>query len=162
MIQPAIGDEDDATPDLSDVGTVGRITAFSETEDGRYLITLTGICRFDLNQELETGTPYRQALVSFDAFETDFVAARGERIDRDGLVRSLKSYAALHGFVVDWDSVEQAPTETIVNVAAQICPFDPAAKQAMLESVTLEQRTQTLLALLEWDRAAGDDQQPIQ
>ncbi|MEQ1811437.1 MAG: LON peptidase substrate-binding domain-containing protein, partial [Terricaulis sp.] len=137
--------------------------AFSETDDGRYLITLTGICRFDLNQELEAGTPYRQALVSFDAFENDFAQARGERIDRDGLVKSLKTYAALHGFVVDWDSVEQAPTETIVNVAAQICPFDPAAKQAMLEAVTLEDRTDALLALLEWDRAAGDDQQrPIQ
>ena len=163
MIQPAIGDEDNPAPDLSDVGTVGRITAFSETDDGRYLITLTGICRFDLNQELETGTPYRQALVSFDAFEHDFVQARGERIDRDGLIKSLKSYASLHGFVVDWESVEQAPTETIVNVAAQICPFDPAAKQAMLEALTLEDRTQALLALLEWDRAAGDDQQrPMQ
>ncbi len=89
--------------------------------------------------------------------------ARGERIDRDGLIKSLKTYASLHGFVVDWESVEQAPTETIVNVAAQICPFDPAAKQAMLEAVTLEDRSQALLALLEWDRAAGDDQQrPIQ
>ena len=162
MIQPAVGDESDPAPDLSDVGTVGRITAFSETEDGRYLITLTGICRFDLNQELETGTPYRQALVSYDAFIDDFTQARGERIDRNGLIRSLKSYALLHGFVVDWDSVEQAPTETIVNVAAQICPFDPAAKQAMLESVTLEDRAEALLALLAWDRAAGDDPRPIQ
>ncbi|MEZ5958464.1 MAG: LON peptidase substrate-binding domain-containing protein [Hyphomonadaceae bacterium] len=163
MIQPAIGDEDNAAPDLSDVGTVGRITAFSETDDGRYLITLTGVCRFDLNQELEPGTPYRQALVSYDAFEDDFVQARGERIDRDSLVKALKSYAQLHGFVVDWESVEQAPTETIVNVSAQICPFDPAAKQAMLEALTLEDRTQALLALLEWDRAAGDDRQrPMQ
>ena len=75
------------------------------------------------------------------------------------MIKSLKTYAALHGFQVDWDSVEQAPTETIVNVAAQICPFDPAAKQAMLESISLEDRTNALLALLEWDRAAGDDQQ---
>jgi Lon protease-like protein/uncharacterized protein YbaR (Trm112 family) len=150
MIQPASGDEDNPAPDLSDVGTVGRITAFSETDDGRYFITLTGICRFDLNQELEAGTPYRQALVSFDAFGSDFTQARGERIDRDSLIKSLKSYASLHGFVVNWDSVEQAPTETIVNVAAQICPFDPAAKQAMLEALTLEDRTQALLALLEW------------
>jgi Lon protease-like protein len=162
MIQPAVGDEDIAVPDLADVGTVGRVTAFSETEDGRYLITLTGICRFDLGQELETGTPYRQALVAFDGFADDFTQATGERIDRNGLIRSLKTYASLHGFQVDWESVEQAPTETIVNVAAQICPFDPAAKQAMLEAVSLEDRTQTLLALLEWDRAAGDEQRPMQ
>jgi Lon protease-like protein len=66
----------------ADVGTVGRITAFSETDDGRYLITLTGVCRFDLEQELEAGTPYRQALVNYEPFENDFRQARGERIDR--------------------------------------------------------------------------------
>jgi len=162
MIQPATGDEHNPSPDLADVGTVGRITAFSETDDGRYLITLTGICRFDIGQEIEAGTPYRQALVDFEHFAADFAPATGERIDRNGLIRSLKSYASLHGFQVDWDSVEQAPTETIVNVAAQICPFDPAAKQAMLEAVSLEDRTQALLALLEWDRAAGDEPRPIQ
>ncbi|MGQ0532771.1 MAG: LON peptidase substrate-binding domain-containing protein [Caulobacteraceae bacterium] len=162
MIQPATGDENNPMPDLADVGTVGRITAFSETDDGRYLITLTGVCRFDLGQELEAGTPYRQALVEYEGFADDFTQARGERIDRSGLIRSLKSYASLHGFQVDWKSVEQAPTETIVNVAAQICPFDPAAKQAMLEAVSLEDRTQALLALLEWDRAAGDEQRPLQ
>jgi len=162
MIQPATGDEDNPAPDLADVGTVGRITAFSETDDGRYLITLTGICRFDLSQELEAGAPYRQALVDYQAFAGDFTPATGERIDRDGLIRSLRAYASLHGFVVDWDSVEQAPTETIVNVAAQICPFDPAAKQAMLEAVSLEDRAEALLALLAWDRAAGDEQRPLQ
>ncbi len=162
MIQPSTGDEDSPVPELSDVGTVGRITAFSETEDGRYLVTLTGICRFEFNQELEAGTPYRQALVDYEGFADDFVQARGERIDRHGLVASLKTYAALHGFQVDWDSVEQAPTETIINVAAQICPFDAAAKQAMLEAVSLEDRCQALIALLEWDRAAGDEQRPLQ
>ena len=162
MIQPSIGDEDAPVPELADVGAVGRITAFSETEDGRYLVTLTGICRFEFNQELEAGTPYRQALVDYESFAGDFVQARGERIDRVSLVASLKSYAALHGFQVDWDSVEQAPTETIINVAAQICPFDAAAKQAMLEAVSLEDRCQALIALLEWDRAAGDEQRPLQ
>jgi Lon protease-like protein len=162
MIQPSTGDEDAPVPELSDVGTVGRITAFSETEDGRYLVTLTGICRFEFNQELEAGTPYRQALVDYESFAEDFVQARGERIDRLGLVASLKTYAALHGFQVDWDSVEQAPTETIINVAAQICPFDAAAKQAMLEAVSLEDRCQALIALLEWDRAAGDERRPLQ
>jgi Lon protease-like protein len=162
MIQPATGDEDNPMPDLADVGTVGRITAFSETDDGRYLITLTGVCRFDLGQELQAGTPYRQALAHYDAFAEDFTQARGERIDRAELIRALKTYASLHGFQVDWESVEQAPTETIVNVAAQICPFDPAAKQAMLEAISLEDRAQALLALLEWDRAAGDEPRPLQ
>lgn len=163
MIQPSVGQESEPTPRLADVGTVGRITAFSETDDGRYLITLTGVCRFDFEQELETGTPYRQALVNFAPFESDLVASSGVAIDRDELMRSLKTYAALHGFQVEWDSVDQAPTETIINVAAQICPFDAAAKQALLEAQTLEDRADALIALLEWDAASDDSSfRPIQ
>ena len=162
MIQPAIGDENNPAPQLADVGTVGRITGFNETEDGRYLITLTGICRFDLETELEAGTPYRQAIVAYESFASDFGQSSGERIDRASLIASLKTYAALHGFDVDWDSVEQAPTETIINVAAQICPFDIAAKQALLEAVTLEERCQALIALLEWDVADDHEQRPLQ
>ncbi len=154
MIQPATGDENNPTPELADVGTVGRITAFQETEDGRYLITLTGVARFDMVREIEAGTPYRQALVDYEPFEVDFKSSMGHTIDRASLIVKLKKYANLHGFNVDWDSVEQAPTETIINVAAQICPFDSAAKQALLESVTLEERNQTLIALLDWDAAA--------
>jgi hypothetical protein len=159
IIQPT---SEDVVPQLADVGTVGRITAFSETDDGRYLITLTGICRFDLDSEFEAGTPYRQATVVYDGFAEDFVQASGERIDRAALIVSLKTYAALHGFEVDWDSVEQAPTETIINVAAQVCPFDAAAKQALLEAVTLEDRARALVALLEWDSAADDEPRPLQ
>jgi Lon protease-like protein len=162
MIQPAIGEDGEAVPQLCDVGTVGRITSFNETEDGRYLITLTGVCRFDLDQELDAGTPYRQALVNYEPFADDFTASPGRSIDRDDLIASLKTYAALHGFQVDWDSVEGAPTETIINVAAQVCPFDAAAKQALLETITLEERANALIALLEWDAAAGDEQRPIQ
>lgn len=162
MIQPASGGAGDPDPDLADVGALGRITAFSETDDGRYMITLTGVARFELEREIEAGTPYRQALVSYDAFAGDFTPAQGLGVDRAALIVSLKTYAGLHGFQVDWDSVEQAPTETIVNVAAQICPFDAAAKQALLECVTLEERAQALVALLEWDVASDDGQRPMQ
>jgi Lon protease-like protein len=79
------------------------------------------------------------------------------------LIASLKRYASLHGFNVDWNSVEQAPTETVINVAAQLCPFDAAAKQALLESVSIEERAQALVALLEWDNAADDqNKRPLQ
>lgn len=162
MIQPASGGEPEGAPPLADVGTVGRITSFTEAEDGRYLITLTGVCRFDLDQEIEAGTPYRQAKVNYATFAGDFSNALGHTIDRDSLIESLKTYASLHGFNVDWDSVVQAPTETIINVAAQICPFDSAAKQALLEAVTLEDRARTLVALLEWDVASDDSFRPIQ
>jgi uncharacterized protein len=162
MIQPAAGHEQEAAPELAEVGTVGRITTFSETDDGRYLVTLTGIARFHLEREINAGTPYRQALVSYDAFAADFAPAADRGIDRDALIRSLKTYAALHGFQVDWDSVEQAPTETVINVAAQICPFDSVAKQALLEAETLEERCRALIALLEWDVASDDQRRPMQ
>ncbi len=162
MIQPAAGEEDENVPELSDVGTLGRITSFTETDDGRYLITLTGICRFALEDEIEAGSPYRQALVGYDDFAEDFAQASGGSIDRDQLMASLRAYAALHGFQVDWSAVEQAPIETLVNLAAQLCPFDPAAKQALLEAVTLEQRCRALIALLEWDAASNDPDRPLQ
>lgn len=164
MIQPALGDEGDAVADLADVGTVGRITTFSETDDGRYLITLTGVARFNALRELNAGTPYRQAFVSYDAFAEDFSPSSDRAIDRKKLIATLKTYAGLHGFSVDWDSVEQAPTETVINVAAQICPFDAAAKQALLESPTLEGRNDALIALLEWDVAdeGGGGTRPMQ
>lgn len=162
LIQPSTGDEDASTPSLAEIGTAGRLTAFTETEDGRYLITLTGICRFKLEREFDTEAPYRQAIVSYDGFSDDFTQARGERIDRDTLIATLKRYAGLHGFQVDWGSVEQAPTETIINVAAQICPFEAATKQALLEAVSLEERERTLIALLEWDAAGDTRQRPMQ
>lgn len=162
MIQPAAGEENDPTPDLSEIGTVGRITMFSETDDGRYLITLTGVSRFALESEINAGTPYRQALVSYDQFIDDFSQASGATIDRPMLMQSLKTYAALHGFQVDWDAVDQAPTETIINMAAQLCPFDPVAKQALLEAQTLEDRCRTLVALLQWGAPDQASEQPLQ
>ncbi len=162
MIQPASGEENNPTPELSEIGCVGRITMFSETEDGRYLITLTGVSRFTLERELNAGTPYRQALVSYDQFADDFTQSPGGTIDRPELMRSLKQYAALHGFQVDWNSVEQAPTETVINVAAQLCPFDPVAKQALLEAQSLEDRCRTLIALLEWGAPDEASEQPLQ
>ena len=162
VIQPAAGEENETIPKLSDVGAVGRITSFTETEDGRYLVTLTGVCRFALEHEIEADAPYRQALVSYEEFADDFNQANGRGIDREQLMASLRAYAALQGFQVDWSAVDKAPIETVVNLAAQLCPFDPAAKQALLEAVSLEQRCRALIALLEWDSASGDSQRPLQ
>ncbi len=161
IIQPATGEDEEPIPELSDVGTLGRITSFAETDDGRYLVTLTGVCRFTCGREIEAGKPYRQAIVGYDDFADDFTISPGGTIDRAKLIGSLRTYANLHGYQVDWASVEQAPTETVVNVAAQICPFDPAAKQALLEAPTLEERCQALIALVEWG-APDDVQRPLQ
>jgi Lon protease-like protein len=162
MIQPATGEEREAIPALADVGTVGRITAFQETGDGRYLITLTGVCRFSFEREIKTQTPYRQALVSYDEFADDLSQSFSDLIDRDELIASLKRYSTAHGYQVDWDAVEQTETETVVNIAAQLCPLDPAAKQALLEAQTLDDRAKALMALLMWDVAGDDGQRPVQ
>jgi len=163
IIQPAELAQGDAPPQLAAIGTAGRITGFSETDDGRYLIALTGISRFEFERELSAGTPYRQALVTYERFADDFTAEHGAAINRVGLMFSLRAYAARHGFEVDWRSVAQAPIETVVNVAAQLCPFDSAAKQALLEAQKLEDRAHALLALLEWDKVADNDRdQPLQ
>lgn len=162
MIQPATGQERESVPSLSDVGTVGRITAFQETNDGRYLINLTGVCRFSFEREVKTQTPYRQAMVSYDAFAEDLNPSLIDTIDRDELIASLKRYSTAHGYQVDWSAVEQTETETVVNIAAQLCPLDPAAKQALLEAQTLEDRAKALMALLLWDVAGDDGQRPVQ
>ena len=161
MIQPAAGAENESNPALASVGTAGRITSFTETEDGRYLVTLTGICRFTVQRELEEN-PYRRALVSYTAFAKDFALPTGRGINREELMASLRAYATLQGFDVDWSAVDQAPIETVVNIAAQLCPFDPASKQALLEAVTLEQRSRALIALLQWDCASNDQDRPLQ
>jgi Lon protease-like protein len=162
MIQPATGEEAEATPDLSDIGAVGRITTFQETGDGRYLINLTGVCRFRLEREFDSRTPYRQAIVDYEEFAADLSQSNGEKIDRPELIATLKRYSTAHGYQVDWDSVEQTNTETLVNVAAQLCPLDPAAKQALLEAQTLEDRAKALTALLIWDVAGDDEHRPLQ
>jgi uncharacterized protein len=148
MIQPS-GDN------LCAVGAVGRITSFSETDDGRYLITLTGLCRYRVAQELKAPTPYRQALVDYDDFASDLRQLPQDRIDRDKLRFALRRYVDLHGYEADWSAVDDAPPETLVNTVAALCPFDSSAKQALLEAPSIADRCDALIALLEWG-ATGD------
>ncbi len=160
MIQPAKGDDDAPEPALARVGCVGRITSFAETEDGRYLITLTGVCRFTIVREMPLVRPYRQAEVLYDAFAADLKQPL-EQIDRDKLRHALRSYVDSHGFKADWSAVDDAPSEALVNAVSAACPFDAAAKQALLEAPSLAERCSALIALLEW--GAGDDtERPLQ
>jgi uncharacterized protein len=155
MIQPTSGDEDSSAPRLSAVGTVGKITTFAETEDGRYLITLTGVCRFRVARELPQSMPYRQAQVSFEDFADD-LRQHDASIDREKLRHALRRYVDLHGFQADWSAVDDAPPEALVNTVAALCPFDPPSKQALLEAPSIADRCAALIALLEW--GAGSDE----
>ncbi|MEQ8746343.1 LON peptidase substrate-binding domain-containing protein [Pyruvatibacter sp.] len=167
MIQPkgndaGFGQSDaKARPAIHQVGCVGRITGFNETEDGRILMTLTGICRFKVAQELDAMTPYRQVTADYAPFHGDLAAGDGEDdVNRKGLLDILRRYLESNGMQADWDAIERSSNEALVNSLSMISPFGPQEKQAMLEAPTLEQRNQILIALAEMALAqtqADDD-----
>ena len=145
-------------PPLARVGCAGRITSFNETSDGRYLITLTGICRFNVTAELQVKTPYRQVRADFAPFEADLRAPDpGAEFDRHGFLDALRPYLEHRGLNVDWDTAEAAPQEALINSLAMALPFEPPEKQALLEAMTLEDRAEALTALLRIEAAASDD-----
>jgi Lon protease-like protein len=158
MIQP---DEEAAeatrlTPSLYAIGCIGRITQLAETGDGRYLLTLTGVARFELVEELRAVTPYRQARVSYDRFLSDFEARAGEAgVDRVGLLRALKEFAAANELKIDWKGVNEAPNEALVNALSMMAPFGAKEKQALLEASDLKTRAEMLVAITEMELARG-------
>lgn len=148
MIQPQEGDPTNAPP-LREVGCAGRITGFAETDDGRYLVTLTGIARFRVLEEVAGATPYRRCRVTAEPFAGDF-AVRGEsEVDRGRLIAAFRAYLDAHHLDADWDSVNSASNESLVNAMAMMSPYGPAEKQALLEAPDLKARAETLMALSE-------------
>ncbi len=151
MIQP---DEDKAPgslgPSLCHVGCAGRLTSFAETGDGRYMVTLTGISRFVIVEEVVTNTLFRQCRVSAAPFAADFAQATNETgIDRGSVLKTFRDYLEAHHLEADWDSVGRASNETLVNTLAMMAPFGTAEKQALLEAPDLRARAETLVALTE-------------
>jgi uncharacterized protein len=155
MIQPTEHEDTALTPKLSQVGCVGKITSFQETDDNRYLITLSGICRFRLIGEMENATPWRAGFCDFAPFASDLAQASDEDFPRDRLLAALKTYLSSRDMKADWKSVMTAPGEALVNALAMMCPFDPAEKQALLEAQSFQDRASTLMALLEMGAEAG-------
>ena len=145
-------------PGIARVGCAGRITSYAETDDGRYIVTLTGICRFAVKQELAVTTPYRQVRPGWDAFAADLYPASEDGLpDRSELILSLRTYAATHGLQADWSAVEDAPMEALVGALAAGCPFPAPEKQALLEAVSLADRARTLIALMAMSASGGGD-----
>jgi uncharacterized protein len=155
MIQPDADQPRQTTaPSLYHIGCAGRITQLAETGDGRYLLTLTGIARFRLIEELPALTAYRQAVVDWTMFANDYQPRHGEEnVDRDALVRALKSFSKANKVPIDWDSVKQAPNEALVNALAMMCPYGPREKQALLEAADLGKRAEMLVAITEIELA---------
>ena len=162
MIQPdAAHSQNDDRPALFRVGCAGRITQLAESGDGRYLLELTGVSRFKVVEELEVLTAYRQCKVDFFTFVDDFTARMGEEeVDREALLTVLADFLKANNLKVDWEGVESAPNEALVNALAMMSPYGPAEKQAMLEAPDLKTRAEILVAVTEMDlakkRTSGD------
>ena len=149
MIQPMHERTGEPTNTLSRVGCVGRITSYTETNDARYLISLNGICRFEVVGETTDQTPYRTVHAHYGPFISDFSTENDTLITgRADLLQTLKGYLAANAFKTDWSAVDTAPLETLINALATGCPFSHSEKQALLEAPSLQDRLESLTALL--------------
>jgi uncharacterized protein len=149
IIQPKENDDSDE-PKLEAVGCAGRITSYSETDDGRLLITITGVCRFNLKKEVSTKTPYRLFNVDYKPFAIDFVNETGARsVNRDQLVTAFRQYLEANNMSADWNEVNSVSTEVLVNTLSLLAPYPAREKQALLEAPDLKSRADVLVALTE-------------
>jgi uncharacterized protein len=162
MIQPCIGPE--GTPArLHSIGCAGRVTGFSETEDGRYMVTLSGVSRFRIAAELEGFCPYRRCDVHWRGFERDTGPADHDtEMDRDRFMRLLQRYFESEELQTDWESLNGAEDELLINSLSMLCPFGSEDKQALLEAPTLSNRRETLSTLLEFSLRGGQQEEMMQ
>ncbi|MEM1400560.1 MAG: LON peptidase substrate-binding domain-containing protein [Pseudomonadota bacterium] len=148
MIQPK-GNRENETPSVFDIGCAGRITAMDETDDGRYLITLTGISRFNVVEEVSSNRGYRKVTAGWDRFSDDFRPTQGAQLDRDRLSAALAAYFDKNGIETDWQAISETPDERLVTSLCMICPFEPTEKQALLECASFSQRADLMTSLIE-------------
>ena len=166
MIQPDTGHPGpEARPNLYKIGCAGRITQLAETGDGRYLLQLTGVARFRIEEELKVVTAYRQCQVTYAPFAVDFVARKGEEaVDRETLLKALQAFLKANNLKADWQGIESAPNEALVNALAMMSAYGTAEKQAMLEAPDLKTRAEILIAVTAIELAKGknEDEPPLQ
>ncbi|MEQ8388729.1 MAG: LON peptidase substrate-binding domain-containing protein [Alphaproteobacteria bacterium] len=164
MIQPKLSRGEaglgDFNPPLYAMGCAGRITSFAETEDGRYMITLTGLCRFRTIGELSPRDGYRRVTPDWGPYRADMIEPRervAEEIDRARLLKAIRAYFRVKEIKTDWEAVEGSETVHLVNTLAMSCPFDPPEKQALLEAEDFRHRAEIAIALLEMGAAETED-----
>lgn len=160
MVQPSAPDPEDnqgppdpaallEQPDIYTTGCAGRITTFSESEDGRYVLTLTGISRFDIAEEMTLRDGYRRILADYTRFQTDLESQPEAEIDRDRFLAIVKQYFKQQNVQAKWETVEATPSEKLVTSLAMTCPFGPNERQALLEASDLSARAEMVMTLLE-------------
>lgn len=148
---------------LHHIGCAGRITQFSETEDGRYLITLTGVSRFRVIEEVTGFSPYRKCDVNWAGFDRDLGATEKDAgFDRDSLMILLERYFSARGLSTDWETLKDADDELLVNSLSMLLDFEPEDKQALLEAPSLSTRRETLVTLIEFALRGGNSEEMMQ
>lgn len=162
IVQPLPGKSEGESPEGKDVplhatGGVARLTAFQETDDGHYLITLSGIARFNITSEEQTDNPYRVCNIDWSPFENDLEHGYGEdAVDRDRLLSMLKEYLSVNDLSADWDGINNSSNELLVNTLSMISPYGAEEKQALLEARDLKTRAEVLVALAQMELASSD------
>ncbi len=162
FVQPVTHDGESESPEgkdaaLRSTGGAGRLTAFQETDDGRILITLSGVARFTITGEEQTDDPYRVCSVDWSAYPNDLEQGFGEdEVNRDRLLSVLKEYLTVNDLSADWEGINNSSNELLVNTLSMISPYGPEEKQALLEAEDLKTRAEVLAALAEMEMAGTD------
>lgn len=159
MVQPMAQAGDEG---LHQIGTAGRVTSFSETEDGRYMVTLTGVSRFRILQEVPGFQAYRRARIDWQAFGHERRAENDPGLDRDALLADLARYFKSRQLGVDWEALRQAEDELMINALSMLCPFAPEEKQALLEAPDLPARRRVLQTLISFALQSGGEDEVLQ
>ncbi len=158
MVQPRDPASAAAAPEIYPTGCLGHIVESNATEDGRFFLTLIGVCRFRVTEELDPGTLYRQAIADFAPFRADLEAADADALDRTRLISAFAAYCDKQGLACDWPVVGKLATADLVTAIAMFAPLDPREKQALLEARNLAARTEMVSLLMEM--AASEPEQP--
>ena len=144
-------------PPLYKTGCAGRITAFSETDDGRYLVTLLGICRFDVEHEVDSTRGYRRVVPNWEPFRSDVVKRDKFDIDKERLLVALRGYFEKKAIDADWEAINRMNNVQLITTLAMICPFNATEQQALLVAEKIEDRASTMISLLEMASHEGDE-----
>ncbi len=161
MIQPS---KQKGEERMQAIGCAGRLTQFSETEDGRYMITLTGMSRFRLGEEVEGFTPYRKFAVSWAGFDQDLKskAEVDPTLTRQEFFDVLSRFFETRGLSTDWETLRDADDELLINSLSMLLDFSPEEKQALLEAPSLTTRRETLVTLIEYTLRGGEGEDVLQ
>jgi Lon protease-like protein len=161
MVQPY--DAPGKAGKLHSIGCAGRLSAFSETEDGRYMITLSGQSRFRIVEEVQGFIPYRRCKINWDGFGRDLgPTEKDTSFDRDAFMKILGRFFEDQGLKTDWESLGEAEDELLINSLSMLCPFDPEDKQALLEAPSLTTRRETIVTLIEYALRGGTGDEVMQ